>query len=990
MAPKTGKAAVEIVGDVANFGAQVERDLNRELRGVKLNVRPVAKQMSDGIAEGTRASAAHIKGLDAEAKTTLKGIGDEAEKAGKGIGDGVRKGTNQARDDLGRFVKSGAASGAGFALGFGGVSGLLGGIGKAAGTALSLGLKGAALASAANTAAGLVVALAPAVGAVGALAAGMIAAKIAAGVFSLAMTGVSDAVTAGLAGNTAAFNKALKDMPPTAQAAIKEIVGLKDSILGVRNVVQGNFFGPLVGQLKPLGETYLPMISQQLGGIAFGFGKAAASTVGFLRLPSSVASVTSSLSDTRQAVNNVSAGVPGLIRAFLPLWEVGSSFLPGLTGGFDELTQKVGAFMENARETGQLEEFISGGLSVLGELGSVLADVGSILKSVFQAASASGGDLLGVIGQAVGQFAAFLNTAEGMEALTAVFEVLSQVSGVLGTVFAAILPIIGQLVGMLAGALAPLFPVITMLIKALAPVVAKVGEALGALLGPAIGVVVEVLSTLIPILMPIIDALLGALMPVIKALAPVITMLGQVISTILSAALKALMPLVTQLLPVMAQLLIQAITPMVPVLGLLGELFLALMPALVPLIQLFVELMIKGMIPAQKIIPIVAQVLTVLIKVIIAIIKPIAEVIGWVARLISELMKTGSAKNTVAEAWNAIKSVTSSVFGWISSFVSGVWNSIKGAVSSAVNAVKTHVAAQWNAIKSATSTAFNFVRDHVTAQFNAVRNVVTSVMNAVRSVFTAAVNALRSTASSVFSAIRSTISSAVNGIRSTLSGISSIVSSVIGFFGRLRSGISGHINTAVSVVRGLRGKISSAIGNLGGLLTAAGRAVIDGLINGISSRLGALRSKAASAASTIRNLFPFSPAKEGPLSGSGSPQIAGAKIATMIATGLDKQLPAVRSAAMSIAEASRLSTRGLDVSGHGILSAALGSATPTATLPPAQPSGPTIMFGDGSIRISFTGAVPSEEEAFRTGQAVGAGIASTLVSRDVRSQVRTL
>lgn len=51
--------------------------------------------------------------------------------------------------------------------------------------------------------------------------------------------------------------------------------------------------------------------------------------------------------------------------------------------------------------------------------------------------------------------------------------------------------------------------------------------------------------------------------------------------------------------------------------------------------------------------------------------------------------------------------------------------------------------------------------------------------------------------------------------------------------------------------------------------------------------------------------------------------------------------------------------------------------------------GNNIVFGNGAIQVNFTGALPTEEEAFRTGAAVGSGIQSQLLSRNVRLAVRT-
>lgn len=71
---------------------------------------------------------------------------------------------------------------------------------------------------------------------------------------------------------------------------------------------------------------------------------------------------------------------------------------------------------------------------------------------------------------------------------------------------------------------------------------------------------------------------------------------------------------------------------------------------------------------------------------------------------------------------------------------------------------------------------------------------------------------------------------------------SGLVSGVIGFFGRLVSGVRTKVAAAVSAVKALPGKIKGALGNLGGVLWNAGVSLIQGFINGIVSKIGAVQS----------------------------------------------------------------------------------------------------------------------------------------------------
>jgi phage-related protein len=123
---------------------------------------------------------------------------------------------------------------------------------------------------------------------------------------------------------------------------------------------------------------------------------------------------------------------------------------------------------------------------------------------------------------------------------------------------------------------------------------------------------------------------------------------------------------------------------------------------------------------------------------------------------------------------------------------------------------------------------------------------------------------------------------------------------------KLKSSVSEGIAKIVEWFRGLPGKITGALGNMRSLLVNAGKNVIDGLIRGITSKIGAVRDAMSNVTSKIRNFLPFSPAKEGPLSGSGSPLIAGAKIGEMLAGGLVSSVGGIGRAASAATAAARI------------------------------------------------------------------------------------
>jgi phage-related protein len=116
-------------------------------------------------------------------------------------------------------------------------------------------------------------------------------------------------------------------------------------------------------------------------------------------------------------------------------------------------------------------------------------------------------------------------------------------------------------------------------------------------------------------------------------------------------------------------------------------------------------------------------------------------------------------------------------------------------------------------------------------------------------------------------------------------------------------GASDGLTAVVGLAKGLPGRVKNAVGDLKDLLYSAGRNIVQGLINGIKSKFGPLGSAASSMAGIVRSFLPFSPAKQGPLSGSGNPYRSGQVIADMLAGGMRSGLPTVESAADRLAAA---------------------------------------------------------------------------------------
>lgn len=257
--------------------------------------------------------------------------------------------------------------------------------------------------------------------------------------------------------------------------------------------------------------------------------------------------------------------------------------------------------------------------------------------------------------------------------------------------------------------------------------------------------------------------------------------------------------------------------------------------------------------------------------------------VGAFNRLMSILSAIGSFFATV---WNAIKAVVLAVVGFIVGFVVGQFNAIKAAItavlgvlsaiwsafwgvfggvitaainfvvalvklqfaiikeviSDSVTVIKTVVIGVWNAIKSATIAVWNATKTFVVGVWNSIKSQAIAVWNALKSAIIAALNSAKSQVTAVINGIKGVAKAGWDSIKNTAKAIWDL--------------IPGGVKTALGKIPGI---VSSAISTIKGLfsgaaswLVNAGRNIIQGLLNGIESMIGAVTSKL----NQLTNLIP--------------------------------------------------------------------------------------------------------------------------------------
>jgi hypothetical protein len=165
---------------------------------------------------------------------------------------------------------------------------------------------------------------------------------------------------------TAEFNDFAPAMAANAAHA------LKPALLGVRQEVQQHLFAGLAAEITGLAGTYLPLLRIGLGKVATGLNAGAGGIAAFAREGCTVGDVTTILDSTSATVGNLAKGVQPFLQALRDIAAVGAEFLPGFGSGLADGAQKFATFIAQARQSGQLREWLSAGLSAVGDLVTVL------------------------------------------------------------------------------------------------------------------------------------------------------------------------------------------------------------------------------------------------------------------------------------------------------------------------------------------------------------------------------------------------------------------------------------------------------------------------------------------------------------------------------------------------------------------------------------------------------------------------------------------
>ena len=234
-------------------------------------------------------------------------------------------------------------------------------------------------------------------------------------------------------------------------------------------------------------------------------------------------------------------------------------------------------------------------------------------------------------------------------------------------------------------------------------------------------------------------------------------------------------------------------------------------------------------------------------------------------------------KNAIQMIWEGIKTVVMVIVTTLVALIKQAWEELKTGLIQIWNFLSSTASTVWNALKTAVTTIVTGLVNGIKALWEGFKAFFTTLINTVKSI---AVNTWNSIKSSVVSIIQGIVNAAQNAWNTFKNGVQSLVSSVINIFNTLRNinlwdigraimnGLLNGLKSAWESVKGFVSGIAGWIRDHKGpievdrrLLIPAGNAIMGGLNRGLDNGFDKTMAKVQSITGAIESRFNINQSK---------------------------------------------------------------------------------------------------------------------------------
>lgn len=363
------------------------------------------------------------------------------------------------------------------------------------------------------------------------------------------------------------------------------------------------------------------------------------------------------------------------------------------------------------------------------------------------------------------------------------------------------------------------------------------------------------------------------LAPIVRELTPGIEALGKLLSTVLVGALKAVGPLLTTVASILNTVLLKALTAIEPLIQpfiqfmaqlalIIGDFLVAAFVALTPFLDVFVRFIQDMLIAITPLLPALIQFAT-------EVLRAIADIL---VELGPELAHMGQ------ELFPRLLTV------------------IKDLVPIAIDFLKA-----FTDILPALTLLASLILEVVVPAMVALFQTINEIWPSIKQIITGTMTAIQGVINLIMGILTGDWERMWEGIKQILSGAWEAIK------GSVKTGITALIESFIS----LPIRILNALIGLPNSLFTSGRSMMQSFINGITSMAQNAVNAVTGVVQRVRGLFPFSPAKYGPFSGTGYTTYSGRNLMEDWAKGIEKGTPA---AVAAVEQAMAATQTGMDIS----------------------------------------------------------------------------
>ncbi|MCE7008725.1 hypothetical protein LWC34_38830 [Kibdelosporangium philippinense] len=264
-----------------------------------------------------------------------------------------------------------------------------------------------------------------------------------------------------------------------ADGATRAFDRLGPTIDGLKSAVSSSFeraLNPAVDNLRGI----LPQLRAPLQNIVTQIGGMATEATKVVKLPQNMQVLKAALDGAGLSTGNLRKAVAPLTQAFIDLVSVGVPGLGSMTQNAGGLAQSFADWVREAKESGQLAEWLENGRDALRAIWDALQDIVGIVGGVFRGISAGAGGAAGALGPLLDGLNRIVNSEQGQEVLRAIGEALARIGEAITSVA---LPAFDALAPLLPPLLELFTRIVEILAEELVPVIEFLAPGLEAIAG---------------------------------------------------------------------------------------------------------------------------------------------------------------------------------------------------------------------------------------------------------------------------------------------------------------------------------------------------------------------------------------------------------------------------------------------------------------------------------------------------------------------------